>query len=61
MCWHFTINEAAEGRRLKWFSVVDEFARECLPLEVERRTTARNVVTKTVICGAYARNAIVWK
>jgi transposase InsO family protein len=29
---------------LKWFSVVDEFTRECLALEVARRMTARDVV-----------------
>ena len=44
-CWDFTMDETAEGRRLKWFSVVDEFTRECLALEVERRMTARDVVT----------------
>jgi putative transposase len=43
-CWDFTMDETAEGRRLKWFSVVDEYTRECLALEVERRMTARDVV-----------------
>ena len=43
-CWDFTMDETAEGRRLKWFSVVDEFTRECLALQVERRMTARDVV-----------------
>lgn len=43
-CWDFTMDETAEGRRLKWFSVLDEFTRECLALEVERRMTARDVV-----------------
>jgi putative transposase len=43
-CWDFTMDETAEGRRLKWFAVVDEFTRECLALEVERRMTARDVV-----------------
>ena len=43
-CWDFTMDETAEGRRLKWFSVMDEFTRECLALEVERRMTARDVV-----------------
>ena len=42
-CWDFTMDETAEGRRLKWFSVVDEFTRECLALEVERRMTAREI------------------
>ena len=43
-CWDFTMDETADGRRLKWFSVLDEFTRECLALEVERRMTARDVV-----------------
>jgi len=43
-CWDFTMDETADGRRLKWFSVLDEFTRECLALEVERRMTARGVV-----------------
>jgi putative transposase len=43
-CWDFTMDETAEGRRLKWFSVVDEFTRECLALEVERRMKAKDVV-----------------
>jgi transposase InsO family protein len=42
-CWDFTMDETSDGRRLKWFSVVDEFTRECLALEVERRMTARAV------------------
>jgi putative transposase len=43
-CWDFTMDETADGRRLKWFSVLDEFTRENLALEVERRMTAREVV-----------------
>ena len=43
-CWDFTMDETADGRRLKWFSVLDEFTRENLALEVERRMTARDVV-----------------
>lgn len=42
-CWDFTMDETSDGRRLKWFSVVDEFTRECLALEVARRMTARDV------------------
>jgi transposase InsO family protein len=44
-CWDFTMDETSDGRRLKWFSVVDEFTRECLGLEVERRIKAKDVVT----------------
>ena len=42
--WDFTMDETSDGRRLKWFSVMDEFTRECLALEVERRMTARDVL-----------------
>src|SRR5229473_1044084 len=35
-CWDFTMDETSEGRRLKWFSVMDEFTRECLALEAKR-------------------------
>ena len=42
-CWDFTVDETADGRRLKWFSVLDEYPRECLALEVERRMTAKDV------------------
>src|SRR5260370_41509985 len=38
------MDETSEGRRVKWFSVMDEFTRECLAQEVERRMTARDVV-----------------
>jgi putative transposase len=44
-CWDFTMDETSDGRRLKWFSVLDEYTRENLALEVERRMTARDVVT----------------
>ncbi len=43
-CWDFTVDETSDGKRLKWSSVVEEFTRECLALEVERRMTARDVV-----------------
>jgi len=38
------MDETADGKRLKWFSVLDGFTRECLALEVERRMTARDDV-----------------
>src|SRR5581483_10448318 len=41
------------GRSLKWFTLVDEYTRECLALEVERGMTARAVsaVLATVVRG----------
>ena len=42
--WDF-IHDRDEGNRpLKWLSVVDEYTRECLALEVERSMTARDVI-----------------
>ncbi len=42
--WDFTMDETGDGRRLRWFSVVDEYTRECVALDVERRMTARDVL-----------------
>jgi len=42
--WDFTHDRTVDGRVLKWFSVVDEFTRECVLLEVERSLTWTEVV-----------------
>jgi transposase InsO family protein len=42
--WDFIHDRTADGRALKWLSVVDEYTRECLALEVRRGLTARVVV-----------------
>jgi len=42
--WDFIHDRDEQGRPLKWLSVVDEFTRECLVLEVERHLTAADVV-----------------
>jgi hypothetical protein len=33
-----------DGRSLKWLSIVDEYTRECLALEVGRSITAEKVI-----------------
>ena len=38
-CWDFIHDRTADGRPLKWLSVVDEYTRECLVLEVRRGAT----------------------
>jgi putative transposase len=43
--WDFLHDRTSDGRALKWFTLVDEYTRECLALEVERGMTARAVVT----------------
>ena len=42
--WDFIHDRTADGRPLKWLSVVDEFTRECVALEVARSMTAARVV-----------------
>ena len=43
-CWDFIYDSDFRGRSLKWLSIVDEFTRECLALEVERSITSRDVI-----------------
>jgi transposase InsO family protein len=43
-CVDFIHDRDERGRALKWLSVVDEFTRECLALEVERSIPAAGVV-----------------
>jgi len=41
--WDFLHDRTADGRPLKWFTLVDEYTRECLALEVRRGMTAQAV------------------
>ena len=41
--WDFLHDRTADGRPLKWLTLVDEYTRECLALEVGRGMTARAV------------------
>lgn len=43
-CWDFTHDRTASGGPLKWLSVVDEYTRECVALEVRRSLPASGVV-----------------
>ena len=42
--WDFIHDRDEQGRPLKWLSLVDEYTRECLLLEVERSLKAVDVV-----------------
>lgn len=42
--WDFIFDRTRNGRSLKWFSLVDEYTRECLALEVNRRMTSLEVI-----------------
>jgi putative transposase len=41
--WDFIFDRTSDGRSLKWLSVVDEYTRECLVLEVRRVMTAEDI------------------
>jgi transposase InsO family protein len=42
--WDFVFDCTANGRSLKWLSIIDEHTRECLALEVNRRMTSDDVL-----------------
>ncbi|QDT16766.1 IS2 transposase TnpB [Alienimonas californiensis] len=42
--WDFAFDRTANGTTLKWLSIVDEFTRECLALEVGRSVTAEDLI-----------------
>ena len=43
-CYDFVFDQTQDGRRLKWLPICDEFTRESIALEVERRMEAADVV-----------------
>jgi len=42
--WDFIHDRTEDGRPLKWLSVVDEYTRECLALEVDRSMRSTDVI-----------------
>lgn len=48
--WDFIHDQTADGRPLKWLTVVDEYSRECVALEVGRSMTARKVTDILTQC-----------
>lgn len=50
--WDFLHDRTTDGGPLKWFTLVDEYTRECLALEVARGMTARAV---TAVLAAVVR------
>ena len=42
--WDFVFDRTANGRTIKWLSIVDEYTRECLVLEVNRTMTSDDVL-----------------
>jgi putative transposase len=41
--WDFIFDRTADGLGLKWLSIIDEYTRECLALEVRRGMTAEDI------------------
>ena len=42
--YDFVFDQTSDGRRLKWLPICDEFSRELVALEVERRMEAKDVI-----------------
>src|SRR4029078_2266603 len=42
--WDFVFDRTENGRSIKWLSIVDEYTRECLVLEVDRRMKSQDVL-----------------
>ena len=42
--WDFVFDRTANGRAIKWLSIVDEYTRECVALEVNRGLTSDDVL-----------------
>ena len=51
--WDFIFDRTSDGRSLKWLSIVDEYTRECLALEVRRGMTAEDI--RIILAGVAAR------
>lgn len=43
-CYDFVFDQTEDGKRLKWLPICDEYTRESVALEVERRMEAKDVV-----------------
>lgn len=54
--WDFLFDRTQDGRALKFLTVVDEFTRECVALEVARNFTALDV-KRTIACAIGERGA----
>jgi putative transposase len=57
-CVDFIHDTDARGRALQWLSIVDEFTRECVALEVNRSMTAGGVAE--VLIGLFTTRGVPW-
>jgi transposase InsO family protein len=44
--YDFMVDRTADGRPFRILTILDEYTRECLAIEVERRITSQNVIAK---------------
>lgn len=44
--WDFIFDRTANGQTLKWLSIMDEFTRRCITLDVGRRITSEDVINR---------------
>jgi transposase InsO family protein len=45
-CWDFIFDRTASGQSLKWLSIVDEYTRRCITLDVSRNMTSEDVINR---------------
>ena len=45
-CWDFIFDRTTTGHSLKWLSIVDEYSRRCITLDVGRRMTSEDVINR---------------
>jgi transposase InsO family protein len=51
--WDFVFDRTADGRSLKWLTLIDEYTRECLALEARRSMTAEDI--RVILAGVAAQ------
>ncbi len=45
-CWDFIFARTANGQSLKWLSIVDEYTRRCITLDVSRNMISEDVINR---------------
>jgi transposase InsO family protein len=51
-CWDFIFDRTTSGQSLKWLSIVDEYTRRCITLDVSRSMTSEDVIDR--LCELFA-------
>lgn len=45
-CWDFIFDRTTSGHSLKWLSIVDEYTRRCITLDVSRSMTSEDMINR---------------